>query len=163
MQSPNILVNSLDLADAVLLKVADLGLSCFDVGKASGKMIENPRWVAPETLVHGHYTDKSDVFSFGIVLNELVTRQLPFHEIDFNSEVEKRIKGGERPTKHADTLDGYAKLAGECWAQDPLSRPTFPAIVRRLVLVGEAHKMMEHKAATQAARAAAAGEAREHN
>lgn len=133
----------------MLLKVADLGLSCFDVGHASGKMIENPRWVAPETLAVGSYTDKSDVYSFGIILNELVTRQLPFHETAFNSAVEAKIKNGERPAMHAATLDKYAKLVVECWAQDPSGRPALSAIVLRLRLVAEACRLQLLKEAAR--------------
>jgi serine/threonine protein kinase len=77
-------------SNGVLLKVADLGMSCFYMGAdSSGKRIENPRWVAPETLETGAYTDKSDVYSFGIILNELVTREVPFKEVRFDFEIEK--------------------------------------------------------------------------
>ncbi len=137
LKSPNILVQSLDLSSPVLLKVADLGLSCFYMGNASGKMIENPRWVAPETLETGVYTDKSDVYSFGIICNELVTRRLPFEEIAFDTEIEKAIKAGARPTVDPGTMDKYQKLMCECWARDPSARPTFGSIVMRLLIVIE--------------------------
>lgn len=145
LKSPNILVKSLDVESPVLLKVADLGLSCFDVGRASGKMIENPRWVSPETLLNGTYTEKSDVFSFGIILNELVTRRLPFHEVGWNSEVERRIKNGERPSMMPETLDKYGKLISDCWAHEPSSRPTFKQIVTVLVIIQERRRgLNEH-------------------
>ena len=143
LKSPNILVHSLDLTSPVLLKVADLGLSCFYVGnKTSGKMIENPRWLAPETLLQdGQYNDKSDVYSFGIICNELCTRKIPFDEIAFNCEVENAIKGGKRPQMMEECPEKFAKIITDCWTQDQLSRPTFKTIVMRLQLLQEASEM----------------------
>lgn len=142
LKSPNVLVQSLDMnSNGVLLKVADLGMSCFYMGAdSSGKRIENPRWVAPETLETGAYTDKSDVYSFGIILNELVTREVPFKEVRFDFEIEKCIMAGQRPTMHPETLEKYAKIITECWSRDPSSRPTFGAVAMRLVLLQEITK-----------------------
>ena len=141
LKSPNILVQSLELEKPVLLKVADLGLSCFHIGNTSGTMIDNPRWVAPETLLTGSYTDKSDVYSFGIILNELVTREIPFTDISFNSEVENTIKSGGRPRLSPDCNDKYEKMITECWATDPSARPTFGSLVMRLSLISETISM----------------------
>ncbi len=43
------------------VKIADLGLSCLHTGQAA-RVVDNPRWLAPEVLSQSVYTDKSDVY-----------------------------------------------------------------------------------------------------
>jgi len=44
-------------------------------------VIGTPEWMAPEVMEGQSYTEKIDVYSFGILLTELVTRQMPFHDM----------------------------------------------------------------------------------
>jgi hypothetical protein len=60
LKSANILVSELS-ASTCHVKIADLGLSCLHTGHA-GRVVDNPRWLAPETLAQSVYTDKSDIF-----------------------------------------------------------------------------------------------------
>ena len=69
----------------MLVKVADFGLSRSKMGEAdmSTNMSCSPmmtgmagtfHWMAPEVLMSSQYTHKADIYSFGIVLWEIVTR-----------------------------------------------------------------------------------------
>jgi hypothetical protein len=71
-------------------------------------------------------------------MNELVTWRLPFDEVGWNSEVERKIKAGERPALHPETLPKYAKLLCDCWAQDPNTRPNFKNAVTVLSMIQQA-------------------------
>lgn len=59
-----------------------------------------PYWLAPEIIREEEYTGKADVYAFGIVLWELLTRENPFEEFKkkFTWQVEKLIIQGKRPT-----------------------------------------------------------------
>lgn len=63
------------------------------------------------------YTVKSDVYSYGIILWELLTRSHPFDEFKWNfmSQLEQLVTDGKRPTIPADTIPAYAKLVEACW------------------------------------------------
>lgn len=95
-------------------------------------MVDNPRWLAPEVLRGENYTPKSDVFSYGMVMYELVARQIPFYENHWDSQVEDAIMKGSRPTVPEGVLPAYSSVMIACWAEDAMSRPTFTEIEFKL-------------------------------
>ena len=83
------------------------------------------------------YTEKADVFSFGIILWELIVREKPFNEFevsksDFTFQLEDAIISGLRPTIPPTCGRKYRELIEECWDGDPKRRPQFEEICRRL-------------------------------
>ncbi|KAJ6665758.1 hypothetical protein lerEdw1_002128 [Lerista edwardsae] len=83
------------------------------------------KWTAPEALSHGRYSIKSDVWSFGILLYEIITLgQIPYPGMS-NSEVVKRVQTGFRmpcPPKCSPTL---YNIMCKCWKLNPDERPGF--------------------------------------
>ncbi len=77
---PCLLAGNLLVDTQYNVKVADFGLSKL------AKAVEAPvpgglgtyQWMAPEVMEYGTYSEKTDVFSFGIILYECITRKLPF-------------------------------------------------------------------------------------
>jgi len=67
------------LGEDMSVKVADFGISCLEshCGNAKG-FTGTYRWMAPEMIKEKHHTKKVDVYSFGIVLWELLTAMTPF-------------------------------------------------------------------------------------
>ena len=64
-----------------VVKIADFGLARkIERAKDDGKMthVGTPFWAAPEMITHAAYSEKADVYSFGIVLWELVAREDPY-------------------------------------------------------------------------------------
>eukprot|EP00040_Diaphanoeca_grandis_P036759 m.235996 g.235996 ORF g.235996 m.235996 type:complete len:872 (-) comp33674_c0_seq3:336-2951(-) len=91
-----------------------------------------PLWMAPEVMsgLHGisHYGLSVDVYSFGMVMYEIATQQLPFcpdcdsmNQFEFNDFV----IGGGRPQVKEGLPKAYVQLMEQCWSNDPESRPTF--------------------------------------
>ena len=122
----NILVVELSVnASPVSVKIGDLGSSCRSLGQASGRAVHNPRWKPPECFGSGaHFTAASDVYCFGMIMWEIVAREIPFADIFFPSLIEDKILSGTRPAyDDLHVREDYAELMERCWAQDPEQRP----------------------------------------
>jgi len=140
LKSPNILMLS-DLSDnaEVVCKVSDFGETRAVVTSALGRdKLSNPIWLSPEIMRGEEYTEKADVYSFGIILWEILTGGLPFDEFpvahsSFMYQLEDEIMNGLRPTIPSDANQDYTNLIKDCWQNDPLKRPNFPEIYQRLL------------------------------
>lgn len=123
--------------DVPNVKVSDLGLARMremddewtNMTKAAGTC----QWMAPE--VHsGSYDEKADVFSYAMVLFEIIAREIPFEDEDSIQVVEIIAKGG-RPDLEAvppDRPQAFQDIMEQCWNQGPSSRPPFAEIAMRL-------------------------------
>jgi serine/threonine protein kinase len=128
LKSPNVLMASLDPAAPTLAKVADFGLSQALASTTSGRSVANPVWLAPEIMRREEYTEKIDVYSYGVMLWEAATRKNYFGEISFMSAIENKVLDGQRPPIPPHCPPAYARLIQACWAGNPDDRPTFVQI-----------------------------------
>ena len=77
LKSENLLLD-----EDMCVKVADFGISCLESQCGSAKGFTGTyRWMAPEMIKEKHHTKKVDVYSFGIVLWELLTALTPFENM----------------------------------------------------------------------------------
>lgn len=90
-------------------------------------------WMAPE-IIRGetHYTMKADVYSFGILLWEIVARQQPFKELVNQFQIYEHILSGMRPTLPATTPTLLAEIIQWCWQSEAEARPSMEQIQQRL-------------------------------
>jgi serine/threonine protein kinase len=83
MKSPNVMVVSTDPRASNVVKLADFGLSSRLYVPAlkertQDRKVGNPHWLAPECMREEEFNDKVDVYSYGMILWELVTREVPY-------------------------------------------------------------------------------------
>ena len=99
-----------------------------DVYKLAPRTQVPIRWTAPEVFSTNEYTIKSDVWSFGVVLHEIVTRgDRPYSNMT-NEETLKAIQSGYRMPQPEGCPQGVYDLMLKCWQNEPSSRLRFEAI-----------------------------------
>ncbi|XP_060963078.1 serine/threonine-protein kinase STY46 isoform X3 [Cannabis sativa] len=116
-----------------VVKVSDFGVA--RVQPESGVMTAETgtyRWMAPEVIEHRPYDQKADVFSFGIMLWELLTGKLPYENLTPLQAAVGVVHKGLRPTIHEHTDPILVELMESCWQKEPSLRPPFSEILEIL-------------------------------
>ncbi|XP_041372763.1 fibroblast growth factor receptor 3-like [Gigantopelta aegis] len=115
-------------------KISDLGLARDVEGcDAYERSSLGPlpiRWMSPESLKDGLYTYKSDVWSFGVVLWEIVTLGASPYSGMSARQVMAAVTEGKRLEKPAFCSDQIYKIMTDCWSSAPDQRPTFSQLVK---------------------------------
>ncbi|KAL9394603.1 hypothetical protein Peur_013888 [Populus x canadensis] len=127
-----------------VVKVADFGVARFqNQGGVMTAETGTYRWMAPEVINHQPYDQKADIFSFAIVLWELVTAKIPYDSMT-PLQAALGVRQGLRPdlphSAHPKLLD----LMQRCWETVPDRRPSFSEITVELqTLLQESQGIME--------------------
>ncbi|BAT77645.1 hypothetical protein VIGAN_02023500 [Vigna angularis var. angularis] len=119
-----------------VVKVADFGVA--RVHNQSGIMTAETgtyRWMAPEVIEHRPYDHKADVFSFAIVLWELLTGKLPYEHLSPLQAAVGVIQKGLRPKIPSHSHSKLVELLHWCWHHDSSLRPNFSEILEFLLRV----------------------------
>ena len=124
-------------SDITNIKIADYGLSIiYEKNKNSNlnERVGTCHWMAPEIINCQKYTTKADVYSYGIIIWEICTREMPYECINDKETILYRVCfKNERPSLKRlgnDTPDKFKELMVKCWDQDPNKRPSFENIIQ---------------------------------
>jgi len=134
----NLLV-SLKGKDQYVIKVADFGLSHISESdnynlKAEAKF--PIRWSAPEVMTRGQVSKAADIWSFGVVVWEILEWEKPYHEIGSNNDVMRKVCNDGlrlgRPSR-IEIPDRLWEIMQMCWHSDAKQRPTFQDLYKLLL------------------------------
>lgn len=123
------------VAESNVVKIADFGLARLikeDEYEARVGARFPIKWTAPEAANYSKFSIKSDVWSFGILLTELVTYgRIPYPGMT-NAEVLHQVEHGYRMPCPPSCPAALYEIMLECWHKDPLKRPTFETLQWKL-------------------------------
>ncbi|XP_077174601.1 mitogen-activated protein kinase kinase kinase 10 [Paroedura picta] len=117
------------------LKITDFGLAREWRGTTKMSAAGTYAWMAPEVIRLSLFSKSSDVWSFGVLLWELLTGEVPYREIDALA-VAYGVAMNKLVLPIPSTCpEAFVHLLEECWRPDPHARPDFGAILQQLVAI----------------------------
>lgn len=128
LKSANLLLD-----DSYAAKVCDFGLSRLKAQERS--MTGNcgtVQWMAPEVLANQRYAEPADVYSFGIILWEMLTGECPYEGMSAIQCALAVLNGVHRPEIPPWCPPALSALIRACWEQNPERRPSFAQIIMAL-------------------------------
>jgi len=115
--------------------VADFGLARMvhrEIDSASTQSLFGPiKWMAPESIQHQTYSMKTDSWMFGVTCWEMLTKNIPFPELDLIASALAIVKG-DRLVIPETCPPKLAELMKACWTTNPDLRPNFQEIYNSL-------------------------------
>ena len=110
--------------------VADFGLSGImkDNQELCGG-VGTPHYTAPEVLAHTRYGPKVDIYSYGVVLWEMLMRKIPYGDMAHMAIYEHVVTRSWRLPIPNETPQGLKRLITRCWSRNPNDRPEFSEII----------------------------------
>ncbi|KAL2459329.1 PAS domain-containing protein tyrosine kinase family protein [Forsythia ovata] len=116
------------------VKVGDFGLSRLKhetyLTTKTGK--GTPQWMAPEVLRNEPSDEKADVYSYGVILWEIVTQKIPWDNLNSMQVIGAVGFMNQRLEIPKDIVPQWASIIESCWHSEPQRRPTFQELVERL-------------------------------
>lgn len=123
------------LGDNGIAKVSGFGLSHM---RPLHETPDYTRWTSHEMLRQTRFNPKADIWSFGILMWEVLTIGATPYFHSSNKDVAARILRGMRPSQPSYVADELFQLCLQCWQVDPDERPTFSILVQELMPFAEA-------------------------
>lgn len=149
LKSENVLLCTSPEGNLYFAKIADFGLSSFCRDPRNSGLslktlrsdmgVGTLRYMSPELLGAGPYaySQKTDIYSFALILWELISHEKPYqfllNEEEREENIKKYVQGGGREKVLKDFAPkAWWKLTEACWAQKPQERPKTENVLHRL-------------------------------
>ncbi|XP_053598761.1 mitogen-activated protein kinase kinase kinase 7 [Microplitis demolitor] len=126
LKPPNLLL----ILGGRTLKICDFGTAC-DLNSYMTNNKGSAAWMAPEVFEGSRYTEKCDIFSWGVILWEILARRKPFDDIGGSAyRIMWAVHVGQRPPLIDNCPKPIEDLITRCWSKRPEERPSMDEIVR---------------------------------
>jgi serine/threonine protein kinase len=141
LKSPNILLD-----EDKLPKICDFGLARVVKPDPMTKLIGTPQWMAPEIVKNEGYNEKVDIYSYGVVLWEMLTGEIPFAgQSPF--QIVYALTVDTMPfTFPEDAPEALVQLIQSCCHRNPAKRPSFQTIIKQFDIAFPGCKSAEFEA-----------------
>jgi len=128
LKSPNVLIGRNEI-----LKISDFGTSrTWGEQSTCMSFAGTVAWMAPEVIRNEPCNEKVDIWSFGVLLWELLTCEIPYQNVD-SSAIIWGVGSNKLYLPIPTTCpEGYKLLIKQCWANKPRNRPSFKNILMHL-------------------------------
>ncbi|CAK4096759.1 unnamed protein product [Aphanomyces euteiches] len=122
-------------------KLTDFGVSKEDLEQTMTVGVGTFRWMAPEVVQDQRYTTAADIYSFGVVLSEFDTHQIPYTDmknpgtnepLSDSAIMVKVVNGSIQPTFTTECPAWIREMAIQCLALDPAQRPTAGLLAHKI-------------------------------
>ncbi|KAK5641653.1 hypothetical protein RI129_010200 [Pyrocoelia pectoralis] len=131
LKPPNLLL----IMDGRKLKICDFGTAA-DKSTYMTNNKGSAAWMAPEVFTTSNYTEKCDVYSWGIILWEVLSRRRPFYHLKGSAfTIMWAVHKGMRPQLIRNCPLPLEKLMQDCWDEDPLIRPSMEKVVEIMTAI----------------------------
>ncbi|RUS78293.1 hypothetical protein EGW08_013957 [Elysia chlorotica] len=131
LKPPNLLL----IMGGTVLKICDFGTAC-DIQTHMTNNKGSAAWMAPEVFEGSNYSEKCDVFSWGIILWEVLTRRKPFNELNGPAfAIMWAVHTGKRPPPIQNLPKPLEILMTRCWSGNPSERPSMVEVVRVMTTI----------------------------
>ncbi|XP_015121713.1 mitogen-activated protein kinase kinase kinase 13 isoform X1 [Diachasma alloeum] len=124
LKSPNVLIGQ-----GEVVKISDFGTS-REWNEISTRMsfAGTVAWMAPEIIRNEPCSEKVDIWSYGVVLWELLSGEVPYKDVDSSAIIWGVGNNSLHLPIPASCPEGYKLLVQQCWAAKPRNRPSFKHI-----------------------------------
>ncbi|XP_025907804.1 mitogen-activated protein kinase kinase kinase 12, partial [Nothoprocta perdicaria] len=128
LKSPNMLITYDDV-----VKISDFGTSKELIDKSTKMSFAGTvAWMAPEVIRNEPVSEKVDIWSFGVVLWELLTGEIPYKDVDSSAIIWGVGSNSLHLPVPTGCPDGFKVLLRQCWNSKPRNRPSFRQILLHL-------------------------------
>ncbi|KAI8439551.1 hypothetical protein MSG28_013295 [Choristoneura fumiferana] len=132
LKPPNLLL----VGGGQRLKICDFGTAA-DKATYMTNNKGSAAWMAPEVFEGSSYTEKCDVFSWGIILWEVLSRRKPFEEGGSAFQIMWAVHTGQRPHLIEGCPEPIEQLMTQCWHKVPAERPSMAKVVEIMAALSE--------------------------
>ncbi|XP_065211127.1 mitogen-activated protein kinase kinase kinase 12 isoform X2 [Planococcus citri] len=133
LKSPNVLIGQNEI-----VKISDFG-TCREWNEISTKMsfAGTVAWMAPEIIRNEPCSEKVDIWSYGVVLWELLTCEAPYKDVDSSAIIWGVGSNSLHLPIPSSLPDGFKLLITQCWNPKPRNRPSFKHILIHLDIASQ--------------------------
>jgi len=128
LKSPNILISHQDT-----LKISDFG-TWKPMSDKSAKMTftGTVAWMAPEVIRNDPCSEKVDIWSYGVLIWELLTAEVPYKGVDYSALIWGVGNSSLKLPVPSTCPEGFKLLLSLCWKSKPKNRPSFRQILMHI-------------------------------